>query len=278
MQNKHPGAQLLKTTNIPSEEIQTDEGQYLLVTRVTPEPDRTSPIFTNIDVPLTVRNYYEHNATDTFSFRRDVVKAEESVARSQFEFASTWIEKTVLICADIFPTVLRRSEIVDVQVIEISPIENAIDIVTSKTSELDNLERRYRKLGKSTGDPRKLNTNPLSQALNSAVDAPSQGGIPMFKQGKSIVCDSALRDSDHGPLPAFLGTDYMASHPGQADFVQRLRQAIDQQVSWRSLICIPSDTYSITHLPGTEYSWLPAPTWGSMPARDADFPLHALQM
>jgi dedicator of cytokinesis protein 3 len=60
MLNKHTGAQLLKGSGDPPVDIRFGNEQYIQCTAVTPEPDRTHPIFTNPDVPLSVRTYYEH--------------------------------------------------------------------------------------------------------------------------------------------------------------------------------------------------------------------------
>jgi dedicator of cytokinesis protein 3 len=63
MQNKHPGATLLKTSAAPSEEIQFSDGQFLQITSVSPEPDKTTAIFTNPNVPKAVRAYYQNSGT-----------------------------------------------------------------------------------------------------------------------------------------------------------------------------------------------------------------------
>ena len=60
MLNKHPGAQLLKTTDDPSIDIRFGEKQHIQCTAVVPEPNRDLPIFTNPDVPPQIRTYYEH--------------------------------------------------------------------------------------------------------------------------------------------------------------------------------------------------------------------------
>jgi dedicator of cytokinesis protein 3 len=69
----------------------------------------------------------------------------------------------------------------EIKVLEISPIENAIMITEQKTRELESLHRRYLALTK-TSDA-KLNTNPLSMALNAIVDTPVKTGIPAFRNG-----------------------------------------------------------------------------------------------
>ncbi len=60
MLNKHPGAQLLKTMGDPPVDIRFGNDQYIQCTAVAPEPNRSLQIFTNPDVPLSVRTYYEH--------------------------------------------------------------------------------------------------------------------------------------------------------------------------------------------------------------------------
>jgi len=60
MLNKHPGARLLKTMGDPPVDIRFGNDQYIQCTSVTPEPNRSLSVFTNPDVPLSVRTYYEH--------------------------------------------------------------------------------------------------------------------------------------------------------------------------------------------------------------------------
>ena len=79
---------------------------------------------------------------------------------------------------------LRRSEVVEIRVIEISPIENALHDVETKRTELESLERRYLVL--SHVDGAKINSNPLSAALNDAVDAGPTGGVPMYRKGQLL--------------------------------------------------------------------------------------------
>lgn len=92
MLNKHPGAQLLDTSSIPPEEIQFADAQWLQITSVSPEPDQTSPMFSNPDVPPAVKSYYEQNDIHTFSFSRPVNRAPDGRAS---DIASSWTEKTV---------------------------------------------------------------------------------------------------------------------------------------------------------------------------------------
>lgn len=119
-----------------------------------------------------------------------------------------WSLKTFFTTEETFPTVLRRSEVVDIQTEEISPLEDAIIAVEQKTKELSSLNLKYTTLAKSG---QQINTNLLSRALDTVVDAPSGTGIPSYRQ-------------------QFLTPEFIAQNPKHADAVQKLRDAIDDQV------------------------------------------------
>lgn len=106
---------------------------------------------------------------------------------------------------------LRRSEIVSVQVVETSPIENAIQDVEARTRELHMLERKYKTLAQTE---RVVSTNPLTAALNNAVDSPDDSGVLLYRQ-------------------AFLSPDssYLTEHPDQVGAVHKLSVVIEDHVS-----------------------------------------------
>lgn len=120
----------------------------------------------------------------------------------------TWTEKTYYTTEDIFPTVLRRSEVVNIEVVEISPLESVLQEVQEKTKELALLHLKYQTLAKTTQD---VSTNALAMCLNSAVDAPQNAGIPFYRQ-------------------IFFNPDYVVQFPERAELVEKLRTAIDEQV------------------------------------------------
>jgi hypothetical protein len=120
----------------------------------------------------------------------------------------TWVEKTYYTTEESFPAVLRRSEVVAVEVLEISPVESALLDVEQKNKELNALYLKYSTLAKAA---QVVSTNPLSMALNSVVDAPAGGGVASYR---------AL----------FLTPDYVTSHPERTEFVNKLRGTVDEQV------------------------------------------------
>jgi dedicator of cytokinesis protein 3 len=120
-----------------------------------------------------------------------------------------WLEKTYFTTEEAFPTVLRRSEVIAMEVLEISPIENALHEVEQKTKELASLNLKYAALAKTA---QVVSTNALSMSLNGAVDAPVEGGISSYRQ-------------------VFFNPDYISRYPERTELVDKLRKAIDDQVS-----------------------------------------------
>lgn len=104
---------------------------------------------------------------------------------------------------------LRRSEVVAMEVVEISPVENALNEVEQKTKELTALHLKYSGLAKTT---QTVSTHALAMCLNSAVDAPTNAGIASYRQ-------------------VYFNPDYIARNPERAGLVEKLRKAIDDQVS-----------------------------------------------
>ena len=120
-----------------------------------------------------------------------------------------WLEKTYLTTEEAFPTVLRRSEVVGVAVEEVSPVEMALQEVQQRTRELEALNLRYSALAK-TGQA--VSTTILAMSLNNVVDAPIDTGAASSRQ-------------------LFLTGEYVSRFPDREEQVEKLRAAIDDQVS-----------------------------------------------
>ena len=203
MANKHPGARVLKTMGDPPVDIRFGTDLYIQVSAVTPEPDRTSPLFTNPEVPAAVRAYYEHCDINLFSSSRQVRRTTQDGSEE------TWLEKAYFTTEETFPTVLRRSEIIAIEVAEISPVEAALTEVEEKTKELTALYQKYGALAKTNQE---TSTNVLSMALNNVVDAPATSGIQAYKE-------------------MFLNADYRHRNPDRAESLAKLQVAVDDQAS-----------------------------------------------
>lgn len=203
MLNKHSGAQLLKTAGDPSADIRYGSEQFIQCLGVTPEPDRTLPVFQAADVPPAVRAYYEHSAINLFSSSRQIKKTGSGDGAEEL-----WIEKSYFTTEETFPTVLRRSQVLGVEIVELNPVENALADVEEKTKELGALGVRYESLAKTGQD---VSTNALAMSLNAAVDPPINTGIPAYRQD-------------------FFSTEYVTVHPERAELVERLRATVDEHV------------------------------------------------
>lgn len=163
----------------------------------------------------------------------------------------TWLEKTFYTTEEAFPTVLRRSEVVTLDVAEISPLENALQEVEEKTNELAGLHQKYQALAKTAQD---VSTNALAMCLNSAVDAPLNTGIASYRQ-------------------IFFSPDYIARNPERAEMVEKLRSAIDEQVDsffFAHIIFVFPD-----RLIGPDHRQLPETPRTSMSPRLYSFPRDA---
>jgi dedicator of cytokinesis protein 3 len=142
------------------------------------------------------------SAINYFSSPRPIIKVDRDGNEE------TWIEKTYFTTEESFPAVLRRSEVVAVEVIELSPVESALLEVGLKNKELNALHMKYSMLAKTA---QVVSTNPLSMALNGVVDTPAGGGIANYRA-------------------SFLVHDYATRYPERKELVDKLRAAVDEQV------------------------------------------------
>lgn len=71
------------------------------------------------------------------------------------------------------------------------------------------LELKYKTLAQTE---RVVSTNPLTAALNNAVDSPDDSGVLLYRQ-------------------AFLSPDYLTEHPDQVDAMHKLSVVIEDHVS-----------------------------------------------
>lgn len=130
LQKLHPAAQIL--THAGEEDL---EGQYLQVSAVSPQRDLLHPICQRARVPQHIRDYCLLSRPGQFATtsRRQ---------RSDGNAYGATVQKTVYTTAEHFPTILKRSEIVEVATVTLSPLQTAVERTTRKTSELLAIEKR----------------------------------------------------------------------------------------------------------------------------------------
>ncbi|EGC34574.1 hypothetical protein DICPUDRAFT_34798, partial [Dictyostelium purpureum] len=184
--SKFPDAELLKTTSEPTVEIQNSDGQYLLITIVNPSNQeevekRQKQII--LGTPNNSKNYIKRNDVNVFVYSKPFEKASGAVLTSNNKFGDLWIKNHFLFTHSSFPTIHRRAEVIKKQVVDLSPIENAINSVFTKNEELDEMVKKYEK------NPQ-LNLNPLAMALNGMIDAAVNGGISLYKEAFYQVAEA----------------------------------------------------------------------------------------
>lgn len=190
-------------------------------------------------IPEYVSYYFESNETNIFTFCRPIRKviSEEfrRLGKDAFEYLSNYSQQTVIYTKHRFPGLLSRSEVMSTHSFELSPIETAIITIKKKSRELSKYIKIFSALpnADSSSDSKAFGrdsidasdksraasfsshsgSNHFTMALNGAVDAPVNGGIPMFRS-------------------AFFSECYLseAKHLGTESFVEDLRKAIDDQV------------------------------------------------
>ena len=168
IQHKHPSAIIHRSKLPPPESIRDGEEQVIWITPVHPEPDLDHPALAE-GVSEAIHNHYSHNGIQRFSFLRPYSRGEEGG-----EGVLTWIEKTWLTTVKPLPDVLNRSEVVDIQYEQISPLSTALSEVGKATKALRTLSK-----GKSESG---VDVKLLGTVLNGAVDSPVNGGVKLYRQ------------------------------------------------------------------------------------------------
>lgn len=162
MQEQYPAAQI-----VTGGDVDDAEGQFLVISVITPHRDLTHHVFQRARVPQVIRDFLLSSHPQTFS-----ISTKRSTAGSvQEHFA----EKLVFTTADPFPTILRRSEIVDAQEIRLSAHETALERIVRKTQEMTGLERR---VGGGDDDHAQL----LLDAVSVSVNPASESSVACYRQ------------------------------------------------------------------------------------------------
>ncbi|KAL2351881.1 C2 domain in Dock180 and Zizimin proteins-domain-containing protein [Cryomyces antarcticus] len=164
MQQQHPAAKVLQPGG--EEDV---EGQYLQIYPVNVQKDLMHPIYQRSRVPQPIREHIllaqpkNFTTTSRRQASRDVRSNDQVV------------QKTVYTTQDAFPTILRRSEIVQTTKVTLTPIQAAIERTTRKTQELVALEKRVT-------DGLDSNLALLTDALMVSVDTASENSVSRYRE------------------------------------------------------------------------------------------------
>lgn len=162
MQEQHPSAQIVNAGDI--EDV---EGQFLQIASLSPHRNLEHPVFQRSKVSSHVRDYLLSDRPQQFSttVRRNIVGP----------VTEHWADKMVYSTSEAFPTILRRSEVVSVQKIRLSPIQTALERVVRKTQEMILVEKKVQ-----DGDDDQIPL--LIEALTVSVNAAADSSIVRYRE------------------------------------------------------------------------------------------------
>ena len=186
MRQQHPSAQIAS-----SGESDSLEGQYLQIFPVSPHRETGHPIYQQSKVNQSVREYVLSTQPKRFAITSRRHTPTSGVG-------DQWIEKTIYTTVDSFPTVMRRSEIIAVDIVRLSPLQTAVERTTRKTTELSTLAKRT-----TDGDESTL-TN-LTDAISTSVDPSSLTSVAQYRE----LIPATTESSDNEGQPEENGTDPM---------------------------------------------------------------------
>uniref|UniRef100_A0A3Q2QWG8 Dedicator of cytokinesis 3 n=1 Tax=Fundulus heteroclitus TaxID=8078 RepID=A0A3Q2QWG8_FUNHE len=201
MLGEFPQAIAMQHPNQPDEAILQCDAQYLQIYAVTPFPESVTVL--QMDrVPDRIKSFYRVNNVRRFRYDRPFHKGPKD---RENEFKSLWIERTTLILTHPLPGISCWFEVEKRELVEVSPLENAISVVENKNQELRTLISQYQH--------KQLhgNINLLSMTLNGVIDAAVNGGIARYQE-------------------AFFDKEYITSHPEDTEKITQLKDLMQEQV------------------------------------------------
>ncbi|XP_015262020.1 PREDICTED: dedicator of cytokinesis protein 1 [Gekko japonicus] len=194
-----PNAEKMKTTSPPGEEIKNSPGQYIQCFTVKPKLDLPSKF--HKPVSEQILSFYRVNEVQRFEYSRPIRKGEKNPDN---EFANMWIERTIYVTGYKLPGILRWFEVKSVFMVEISPLENAIETMQLTNDKINNMVQQH------LNDPN-LPINPLSMLLNGIVDPAVMGGFTNYEK-------------------AFFTEKYIHDHPEDHEKIEKLKDLIAWQI------------------------------------------------
>ena len=129
MQEMYPSAQI-----VMNEDIDEVEGQFLVISALSPHRDLNHHVFQRARVPQVIRDYLVSSHPQSFSV--------STKRNTSGPVTGHYAEKIVYTTAEAFPTILRRSEIVSTHEIRLSAKETALERIVRKTAEMTVVERK----------------------------------------------------------------------------------------------------------------------------------------
>lgn len=190
MQEQYPTAQILA-----NDKIDDVEGQFLVISAISPHRNLNHAVFRRPRVPLAIRDYVLSSHPRLFS-----VTTRRSTSGP---VAQHYAEKTVYTTNDPFPTILRRSEIVSVRHVRLSAKETALERIVRKTAEMTAVEKKL-----TEGEDQMAQL--LVDAVRISVNPESENSVAIYRQllpkttpspDVDVTGDEAQLDEQQDPQP-----------------------------------------------------------------------------
>ncbi|XP_061618456.1 dedicator of cytokinesis protein 4b isoform X5 [Phyllopteryx taeniolatus] len=199
MLNEFPHAIAMQHVNQPDQTIYQADAQYLQIYAVTPIPE-SQDVLQRDGVPDNIKSFYKFNHIWRFRYDRPFHKGTKD---KENEFKSLWVERTTLTLVQSLPGISRWFEVDKRELVEVSPLENAIEVIENKNLQLRTLIAQCQ-------SRQMQNVNPLTMCLNGVIDAAVNGGLARYQE-------------------AFFVKDYMMNHPEDGEKIGRLRELMFEQ-------------------------------------------------
>ncbi|XP_033179092.1 dedicator of cytokinesis protein 1 isoform X6 [Bombus impatiens] len=222
--NQLPNAEQMNKLSPPTSEMLESNHQYVQINRVDPLMDEKrhrlsgKPITAEAVLSLfsfSHLRYHRVNDVQRFRFSRPAPKKDltsttansgdkEMNTVTNNEFASLWLERTVLVTSHPLPGILRCFPVTSSETYLVSPLRNAIETMEATNTTLRDLILAHRA-------DNNIPLNPLSMKLNGILDPAVMGGIDNYEK-------------------AFLNSEYRSAHPEESSDLLKLEGLIAEQI------------------------------------------------
>lgn len=203
IQNQFPTAQILMKDSDPTEEMRSSPEMVIMISKITPNMDaeKIAHRYPGKILTSAVKTYFENNEVQEFKYARPYREG----PKTDNEFENLWTAHYSLKTASAMPSMLAKSEIIELTRKNVDPLDNAINAMETKNKELQG------EIEQKNSNPT-ISINPLTMALNGVLDAAVMGGTDMYRK-------------------AFFTDEYMDAHPEMIVKIDKLSSLMDQQVT-----------------------------------------------